>query len=110
MEELLRNANEFLESGEENLKKKRFNASVSYFFKAIVISCDYLIYQKMKIMPKNHNERFSLLEKYLPQIYSKVSDLFKIYTQSYNLRLKQNDAIKIKNYANELKNFIISKK
>lgn len=110
MEELLKNANEFLESGEENFKKKRFNASAPDFFKAIVIFCDYLVYKNMKIMPKNHNERFLLLEKYFPQIYNKVSGLFKIYTQSYNLRLKQNDSIKIKNYADELKNFIISQK
>lgn len=110
MDELLDNIDEFLESGKDNLKKERFNVAISDFFKAIVISCDYLIYQKMKILPKNHNQRFSLLEKYFKKIYENVSSLFKIYTKSYNLRLSKNEAIKFKNYANELKSFTISEK
>ena len=110
MEELLKNVNEFLESEEDNLNKKRFNAAVSDFFKAIVILCDYLIYREIKIMPKNHNQRFSLLERYFKKIYEKVSELFETYTKSYNLRLEEKEAIKLQNYANALKNFILNKK
>ena len=104
MNELIKNAQEFLDSGEENLKKERFNVAVSDFFKAIVIFCDYFIYKDIKIIPKNHNERFSLLENYFPLVYSKVSNLFKTYVKSYNLRLNKNDTLNIKNYAYELKN------
>jgi len=110
MEELLRNADEFLDSGEDNLKKGRFNASVSDFFKAIVILCDYLIYKEIKVIPKNHGERFSLLMKYFKDVYSKVSGLFKVYTKSYNLRLNKEDAIRLQEYANELKEFVLDKK
>jgi uncharacterized protein (UPF0332 family) len=110
MEELKDNINEFLTSGKENLEKDRHNAAVSDFFKAIVISCDYLIYKEIKILPKNHGQRFSLLEKYFKKVYSKVSELFKTYTESYDLRLKKEDAIKLQDYANELKNLISNKK
>jgi len=110
MKELLKNAEEFLDSAEENLKKKRFNAAVSDFFKAIVILCDYLIYRETRIMPKNHNQRFSLLKSYFNDIYKKVSNLFITYTKSYNLRLGKEEANKLKNYAYELKNFILNKK
>ena len=110
IEDLLKNADEFLESGKDNLSKKRFNAAVSNFFKAIVILCDYLVYRDMKIIPKNHNERFSILEKYFKEIYTKVSELFQTYTASYNLRLEEKDANKLKNYAYELKNSILDKK
>ena len=110
MEEFLENIKEFLESGEENLKKRRFNVAVSDFFKAIVILCDYLIYKEIKIMPKNHNQRFFFLKTYFKDIYRKVSDLFKIYTKSYNLRLKIKETIKIKDYCYELKKFVINKK
>ena len=109
MEELLKNVDEFLESGEENLKKERFNAAVSDYFKAIVILCDYLIYQEIRLVPKNHNERFSLLKKYFKEIYSRVSGFFELYTKSYNLRLGKEQAIKLKNYAYELKNHAIKK-
>ena len=109
MEELLENVEEFLESGEENLLKKRYNVAVSDFFKAIVILADYLIYREIKVMPKSHNERFSLLNKYFKEIYERVSELFKTYTKSYNLRLNRYEALKVGDYANELKKFIINK-
>lgn len=110
MDELLKNIEEFFESGEENLKKARFNAAVSDFFKAIVILCDYKIYTDMKIMPKNHSERFSILEKYFNDVYSEVSNLFQTYTKSYNLRMIKEDAIKLRNYAYGLKDSFVSKK
>lgn len=110
MEELLANADEFLDSAKENMKKKRFNASVSDFFKAIVILCDYLIYRDIKALPKNHNERFSLLKTHFPDIYRKVSSLFGIYTDSYNLRLGEKEAKKLQEYADELRKHADTKK
>ena len=109
MEELLKNVEEFLESGDDNLKKERFNASVSDYFKAIVILCDYLIYKEIRLVPKSHNERFSLLKRYFKEIYNKVSSFFELYTKSYNLRLGKEQAMKLKNYAYELKNYAIKK-
>ena len=110
MEDLLKNAEEFIDSGEENLKKERYNASVSDFFKAIVIYSDYLIYNQIKVLSKNHNERFNLLNKYFPEIYLKISDLFKTYTRSYNLRLTNKDALEVKEYAYKLRSNTINKK
>ena len=110
MEDLLKNVKEFLESGRENLSKNRFNAAVSDFFKAIVILCDYLIYKEIRVIPKNHNERFLLLERYFKDIYKKVSEFFRTYTKSYNLRLEKEKADELGRYANELKNFILNKK
>lgn len=110
MEELLKNVTEFIESGEENIKKHRFNAAVSDFFKAIVISCDYLIYTEIKKLPKNHNERFSLLQKYFDTIYKEVSKLFGTYVRSYNLRLTEEEANEIREYTYRLKDKILNKK
>ena len=110
MKEIIDNAKEFLESGEDNLKKQRWNASVSDFFKAISNFCDVLIYKDIKILPKNHNERFQLLKKYFPSTYHKILHFFKTYRESYNLRLKKEDALKLKEFANELKNTIFNKK
>ena len=109
MKELLENIKEFLKSGEDNLKKERFNAATSDFFKAIVVSCDYLLYYNIKILPKNHNERFSLLKKHFKEIYAFISKLFPIYTKSYNFKIKKEDALLIKKYAYELKSFVDKK-
>ena len=110
MEELLKNANEFLDSGNDNFIKERYNVAVSDFFKTIAILSDYLIYTKIKSLPKNHNDRFHYLKLYFGDIYSHVSFLFKTYTNSYNLRLNKGDAEKVRDYANELKNIITNKK
>ncbi|MCR4327796.1 MAG: hypothetical protein NUV46_04420 [Nanoarchaeota archaeon] len=110
MEGLLENAREFMDSGEDNLIKKRFNASASDFFKSIVIFCDYLIYGEIRRLPKNHNDRFNLLKIYFKEIYSKVCPLFEIYVKSYNFKMGLKEVLFLKNYSNELKRFIKNKK
>ncbi len=110
MEELLKNAEDFMASGEDNLKKQRFSVAVSDFFKAIVIICDYMIYRQLKIIPKNHNERFSLLKRYFSEIYGNVSHLFEAYTKSYNFCMNEEEARKVREYANELKRRVCDKK
>ena len=106
MEEILENAKEFLESAEDSLKKERWNAAVSNYFKAIVTFCDYLIYKNIKAIPKNHNERFDLLKIHFNDLYIKIFDLFKKYRESYTLRLKKEDAIRLREYAYEIRNII----
>ncbi len=108
--ELLDNAKESLESGEDNLKKNRFNAATAAFFKAIVNLTDYLIYKEIKISIKNHAERFSLLKKYFPIIHEKIRELFEKYENSYKIQLSRQDALDVRSYAYELKNNITNKK
>lgn len=109
-EELLDNAKEFLEAAEDNLTKSRFNVAVSDFLKAITGFCDYLIYKDIKIIIKNHNERFEILKKYYQKIYLKIFNLFKKYRDSYVLKLNKNDALTLKEYAYELKRTTENKK
>lgn len=103
MEEILENAKEFLASADDNFDKERWNASVSDYFKAIATFADYMIYRKIKVFPKSHNERFQLLEKNFQELYKKIVDLFKKYRESYNLRLSKADAQELKDYAHEIK-------
>ena len=110
MDDIEKNALEFLESGKDNLKKNRWNAAVSDFFKSMVTFLDIIIYKNFKILPKNHNERFDLLKKYYPAIYSKMINLFKKYRESYSLRLTEADAKKMEEYADEIRNFKWNKK
>lgn len=108
-DELLKNAEEFLESAQDNQIKKRYNAAVSDYFKAIVIYTDYIIYKDIKTLPKNHNHRFQLLENYFPEIHEKLSKLFKIYTDSYNLRLSEKETKELEKNANEVRDYIKNK-
>ena len=110
MEELLLNAKEFLDAGNDNLVKKRFNVAVSDFFKCIVNIIDYMLYKEARILPKSHSSRFSLLEKNFPDIFREIEELFEIYRNSYNLRLGNVDAAKVKKIARGLYDDIKNKK
>ncbi len=102
-EDLRANIQEFLESAEDDLRKKRFNSAIISFFKAIVVICDFQLYEKRRILPKNHNERFVLLKTYFPDAYPLVDFIFKTYTDAYNIRMREEDALLLREHVGKLK-------
>jgi len=102
-EELRQNIREFIESGNDDLAKARYNSAVSAYFKAIAVLCDLKLYQKQRILPKNHSERFLFLQIHFPEAYSLLKELFEKYTDSYNLRLGKVDAELLKENVDKIK-------
>lgn len=107
--EILENAEESLESTQDDLDKNRFNSTISSFFRAIANFCDYLIYKEIKIFPKNHGERFTPLEKYFPELNDQVREVFEKYRETYNLRLTKEDALKVKGKTYEIQDIAKNK-
>ena len=103
MIELKQNADEFYDSAEDNCKKKRWNVAVSDYFKALATYCDYVLYQQIKRIPKNHTDRFELLKVQFPKQYQILHGLFELYRKSYNLRLTEKDAKKVKEATDEIR-------
>lgn len=101
--DLLDNFKDFLNSANDELEKNRYNPAVSSYFKAIAILCDLKIYQKRKLLPKNHQERFLFLKTHFPEAYQVVTSLFEKYRDSYNLRMKRGDALDLKENVENLK-------
>src|SRR3989344_6608442 len=85
-------AKEFYASGEDNLKRHRYNAATDSFFKAMVTLCDHQLATIQGISPKNHTERFTLLQINYPKAYLLVSNLFSRYRKTYNQKADQEDA------------------
>lgn len=52
--------------------------------KAIFALCDYLILKKYSKLPKNHSERFRILELKEPLIYSEVDLIWSKYRDTYS--------------------------
>lgn len=69
---------------EEQLEKERYKNATILFFKSLFALCDYIIYSSIGKLPKNHNERFRILEKYFADVYSIVDDVFDHYTDAYS--------------------------
>ena len=100
---LLLNFKEFAESADNDILNKKYNPAVSNYFKAIVILCDWKIYQERRVLPKNHSEIFHFLELHFKEAYNLVSPLFRSYTDSHNIRFKKKDAILLKENVEKLR-------
>lgn len=100
------NFREFLDSANDDLKKKRYNSAVSNYFKAIVILCDLKIYLDRNALPKNHTERFLFLNVHYKEIEEKLSKIFKKYTDSYNMKMSEEDALNLKKNVEEIRNLL----
>ncbi|MDP7141040.1 MAG: hypothetical protein QF362_03965 [Candidatus Woesearchaeota archaeon] len=87
---------EFLASAKEDENKDRIKSAITMYFKVIVECCDFLIHSQILKVPYNHKERFELLERFFPEIYPKVSSLFKVYRKTYSMIVKKEDLEVIK--------------
>jgi hypothetical protein len=89
---LCENFLEYYDSAEESLKKKRFNAATTLFFKAIAAGCDLIIYRDEQMIPKSHAERFRILEQRYPKIYGIADKDFPFYQNSYTNKMDEETA------------------
>lgn len=94
--DLIENFKEFYASAAESLNNGRFNSATDSFFKALVVLCDIAIYRRLRILPSNHTERFNILQVNFTSFYQIVDGLFGIYRRSYTIRMKKENAERIK--------------
>ena len=67
------NFKEFYEGGISALSENKYNLAVAVFFKAIAVLSDLKIYTMLGTLPKNHNERFMILNTKFKPMYTIVS-------------------------------------
>ena len=99
---LIESLMEFLESAHDDESKGRVKSAITMYFKTIVESCDFLIFDKILKVPSNHNERFRVLEKYFPEIYKDVDYLFGIYRKTYSKKVDKEDLTQVKDGTNKI--------
>ncbi|MFH1063683.1 MAG: hypothetical protein V1729_01235 [Candidatus Woesearchaeota archaeon] len=96
MEELAKTFIEEYEGAQEQLQKERYKNATILFSKAIFALCDSMIESTLKKLPKNHNERFRILEQHFPDTYNIVDDIFSNYTDAYSKPVLKETCEKIK--------------
>lgn len=97
--------NTFIEEysgGLEEFEKERFRNSIILLSKSTFAICDILIYSKLGKLPKNHTERFQILQKYFPNVYPKIDQIFNEYRNAYSKPILKNTCEKIKNEIKEI--------
>jgi len=91
-----KNLKEYLEIADYSFSKKKFNAAVTLYYKALVELCDLELLNKVNKIGANHTERFELLEKASPLLYELASRLFRFYRDSYNKEISETIAKLVK--------------
>ncbi len=97
MEEIKKTFLEEYEGAEEQLDKGRYKNAAILSSKALFALCDFLIYSKLNKLPKNHTERFRILEEYFPEVYAIVDNIFSHYTDAYSKPILKETCELIKN-------------
>ena len=106
-ETLRKNFEEYWEIAEYSFQKKKFNASVTLYYKALVEICDIELLRKTGNVGANHTDRFELLERCNPSLYLTASKLFRFYRDSYNKEITETVATLVRKEVDHARKTII---
>jgi len=96
LEQLKENAKEFWSEAQGSFDKGKWNAAATLFYKTLTCMADFMIYERSNELPKNHTERFKILELNFDYAYRICSNLFSTYIKTYDLKVTKPEAEKIK--------------
>ena len=81
--DLIRNARIIMSSADMVYYKKDYTSATILYFKAAFLILDYILLQSKGQTPKDHTERFRMLELSDKNLYVFLDKNFKIYRQTY---------------------------
>jgi len=87
---------EFIISGRLAEKSGLLIPACDSFFKALIHSIDFYLYEKIGKIPDSHTDRFRILEKENKELYALVDSLFNIYRKSYRSSVTKEELNTIK--------------
>jgi len=89
LDEIKENIKEYIEDADMLFERGRYNSALNLYFKALVGICDYIIFRDTRRLPRNHSERFRILENRYPDIYDIVDYHFTHYRRAYMKRAEK---------------------
>jgi len=95
-EDLIENIKSFLSSAELVYKKGDYTSASILFFKSLFAVLDLIILKKSGKTPKDHSERFRLLQNEFPELYEILDKLYPVYRETYTLKIEKDVCDKIK--------------
>ena len=89
MKELQENIQRLWRSAELIYKDGDYTSSTILYFKCIFGIMDLIIYQKLRVIPKDHTERFEILKEDFPKYYLILDKIYSIYRDTYSNRIEK---------------------
>lgn len=90
------------ESAQVLQKLSKQKAAVILYSKALFALTDCIILKKYKKLPKNHSERFRILEHKEPIIHQIIDTIWSKYTDTYNKPATQESLLLLKKAIKEI--------
>lgn len=95
---LLQNIRMFQNSAELVYLNKDYTSATMLYFKSWFVALDLLIFKKLKITPKDHHERFRILQKDFPNHYEMLDRYFPVYRSTYSATIDKKTCDEIRTY------------
>ncbi len=89
MNDLLNNIRCFWTSAETVYKLKDYTSATILYFKCLFVILDLLCLKSIKKIPKDHTERFRMLQDFFPELYLTLDRLFMVYRDTYSLLIEK---------------------
>ena len=99
----------FKQSADTVFETGDYTSATVLYFKTWFAIHDVILLQKIGYAPKDHTERFRLLEKEFPESYSLLNEEFNTYRSTYSRIIPKETCIRIKKLVeHELKHYHLS--
>ena len=95
---LLENIKMFIRSANLVFNTKDYTSATILYFKALFSILDFLILKDIGKTPKDHEERFRILEENYQSLYKILDETFPIYRDSYKTSISLDRCKKVKDY------------
>ncbi len=94
---------ELLESWKENEEKGRFHSALILLAKLVFLKLDRYFYENFGIIPKDHEERFYLTERYLgEEIKYHLFKIYQAYREAYRTLINETRYVEVKIHAQRI--------
>jgi hypothetical protein len=93
---LLDNSKTFIGSAKTIYLKKDFTSATILYFKALFSILDLIILKDKGKSPKDHGERFRILERDYPNFYILLDKIYPVYRDTYNVKINKETCDSIK--------------
>jgi|SRR3989338_5441491 len=90
------NIRSFLKSAELVYKSGDFTSATILYFKTLFVIFDLLILKGLGRTPKDHGERFRILESNYPDLYTLLDKTYPIYRNTYTVKINKETADGVK--------------
>lgn len=98
MTEYLKNIRTILHSADLVYQENDYTSATILYFKVLFSVTDVVLLQKTGKTPKDHAERFRMLEDADPELYGLIDKLFGIYRDTYSSTITKATCEEVRNH------------